>query len=285
MSTTTKKDLKWAVLIIGFVAVIVFAASVSTARAQAFCQDPFGEYIGGIYFPSARPGWDRGGYGPCMPADYANIYGRQVHRWFEQYGMLGWFPMSGVPHGGVWGRPVHGGYQPVLDAYERPLSGRQRFERAAGIVALGTGIGAAKGGGKGAAIGALISGGIAAINDSRYRGRGQTHVPPPAVQIPAASQPYPPGYEPTMVRPGPQGQREVVEVRNPFRYDVEIWHSSDPGTTWVIRKNSSRQLPWPPSGESFEGHFRKPQDGGGWALVQVQVNGDGPRFILDPPED
>ena len=64
-----------------------------------------------------------------------------------------------------------------------------------------------------------------------------------------------------------------------------LWHSDKPGMTWEIRGRSSKRLPWPVEGEGFEGYFRKPQNGGGWTFETVQINADGARFILDPPED
>lgn len=291
-----KKLAKFAGIVIAFLTLVIWAASVSPVGAQT-CQGfgPDGRmsvYVAGLQIPNAgnvpdpafATQW-------CMPNDYSQVYRRH----FGQYGVLDWVPMAGVPYGGFWGQAVPGGYQPVLSGDGQPLTGRQRIERGAGIAILGGAIGNAAGGERGGWIGFAAGVGAALINDSRYRGRDNAPAPQPqpttptqpTVQIPPS--PYPPDYQPpvahTPVRPVRYRSEDMVEVKNPFRYDVEVWHSNDSNTTWFIRRNTSRRLPWPPEGERFEGRFRKPRNGGGWNLEDVQINADGPRFVLDPPEE
>lgn len=75
---------------------------------------------------------------------------------------------------GAYGIRRGGNFYPVMNQSGQFLTKRQRIERGAGIAALGAGIGWMAGGGKGAAIGAIIGGAGAVLNDSRYRSQRES---------------------------------------------------------------------------------------------------------------
>lgn len=286
------KELKLVAIVVTFVTMIIFVASVSTAHGQVFCDGSFGEgtYIGGVFLPSARPDFHGVGYPHCGPADYADIYGRRVYRQFDQFGMLGWYPMAGVPYGGVWGRPTQGGYQPVLDAYERPFSGRQRIERVVGITILGGAIGATIGGERGGWIGTAIGVGGALINDSRYRSNKRGN------EEKERAQPYPPEYQPPPQPPTVEftpretmdsqafrrqsRQREFTyRVINDWPVDILLYYEGDPtGQTWPVRRRSSTRVP------RREGVLTaivvRPAADGTFKEESITVVGDGEKFQI-----
>lgn len=257
---------------IAFLTLVIWASSVSPAGAQT-CQTPFGDHIAGVYFPKAQPGWDLGG--PQMPC------------WLE------WLPTANVPGGGVWGRRVPGGYEPVMDAHGQPLSGRQRIERGAGITLGGAVIGRAVGGPTGGWIG--LAGGVAAalINDSRYRGRDEAPAQPQPTQTPVPAQPsveippslYPPDYQPPQAGPTKYGsrQREIkYQVVNPWPVDAVVYYDSNPDETWVARRNSSSLLI--PRREGTLMAQVATTANGGFIDEEVVVRGDGKKFIIPDPE-
>ena len=283
------------VSVVTFVAaLIIWAASASPAHAQTSCDDAFGEgtYIAGTFFPSARPDWNGVGYPYCGPADYAQIYSRN----FGAHGMLDWLPMGGVPRGGVWGRRGPQGYEPVLDGCERPLGGRQRIERAAGIPLLGGGIGRAVGGERGGWIGLVIGAAGAAINDSRYESRAEYEecledlekrpVSLPQGQVRPPS-PVPPGYQQPTTQPSGRtpirsSRREPrFRVVNTWPVDCVLHYDSNEDETWVARRRSSSlRIP------QREGNLTATcvtTETGGFREETPDVIGDGEKFVISAP--
>ncbi len=143
-----------------------------------------------------------------------------------------------IPYGGYYGiRTDGGGFYPMYDRDRRPLSGRQRIERAAGIVGIPAAIGAAAGGWKGGIIGAAIGGGVALLNDSRYRGRNDNVIVTPPSQPPPQQQPVywshgapvAVGTRPTAAAgsyqpvSGPAQQEGGWKIRNRTGFKVELW--------------------------------------------------------------
>ena len=195
-----KKNMVFSVIVF-----VGFLASVMPASAQ-FCQDGRGEYIGGVYFPNSRPGYDRAGYMPCTPQDYA-----QMSHYFPGYGNLDWFPYGGALGGGYWGLPGRGGFYPYLNGYGQPLGPVGKGAMIGG--ALGAGIGVASGGARGGLAGVLIgaAGGAIVGTIVDHRHNGQSAQRPNVQQFPVAQeQPTP------QVIPYPVGQyqpRQVGEVK------------------------------------------------------------------------
>ena len=254
--------------------VIALIVSVQPASAQ-YCQDLGGEMIGGVYFPNAQPGrWDRGGYqNYCTPRDYI-----RSSRYFDGYGLLDWLPMAGMVGGGVWGR----GGQPVLYSDGQPLTKGQRIERAIGITAIATSIGAAIGGGKGAAIGAGIGGGGALILDSATsRGQRSNQVPSqPQASSEAQANPPPATPPQTQVQWRPVSQIRYAVV-NPWPVDAIVYYDSNPAERWVARRNSSYlQIP------RREGTLMAvvtTTATGGFEDLNLVVKGDGKKFVIPQP--
>ncbi len=275
------------ILVALFVFVAMFAV-VAPASAQAFCQDGRGEYIGGVYFPSARPGYDRGGYQLCGPADYANIYEHGARRYFDGYGLLDWLPMAGVPYGGMWGR----GGRPYLNGYGQPLGPTGKGALIGG--ALGAGIGIARGGAKGAAAGGLIGLGVGAIVGAVVERRHpqQSNQEVSVQQVPqqtpetSAAQPYPPDYNPVrdgrvaqdVPRPRQATAGQTFRVVNSTKLTVFVWDTFNPGQVYTIGPGRTEKVSRP-EGE-LTGSAWTTTTTGGVEPTDVSIVGDGVKFLV-----
>ena len=270
--------------LIALLALVSALVSAVPAAAQ-FCQDGRGEWIGGVYFPSARPGYDLGGYSPCHGRDYARIREHQVGRYFQQYGWLNWFPYEGIPGGGYLGNGRYGYY----DGYGKPLGSTGKGALIG--AAAGAGIGIIRGSTRDAIGGGLIgaAGGaiIGALIERRQNRSAQTAGSVPAERDIQARQ-YPPDYNQDTVRRAgrvlvSQPQQTFV-VRNRTNVSVEIWDSANEGgQRWTIRPRGSIKVPRPEGNLVGEVMVTRPD--GSVQAEDVKVIGDGEEFQVAFPKE
>jgi len=115
---------------------------------------------------------------------------------------------------GAYGLPMgRGGFYPMYDRDRQPLSGRQRIERGAGIVAAADGVRRIINNPRGAAGWIEAAVGAVLVNDSRYRGQ-------PKNQRDNGTMVVPPQQD---VRVGPDGIPVMVGTRSGVRPIVEKW--------------------------------------------------------------
>lgn len=226
-----------------FVVLIVLASAVSAS----------GQTIRWGYIPQTPEGWyykvqgDQVGMLTAdnlgMVRDLSNQLRRSNIRSLADD--LRW---NGVAYGINTGR----GFYPMYDREGRALSERQRIERAAGIITIPAVIGAAKWGKKGGIIGAVIGGGVALLNDSRYRGSDKNSVVTPPLPQQQGQQRY----------PYPQAGRGPIS--NPPSLAVGEWR--------VSNRTSKRAELW--DGEQFIARIEP------WQSVQVDAPQNGYKAVL-----
>lgn len=145
-----------------------------------------------------------------------------------------------VMNGGYYGISTPRSFHPMLDQNRRPLSGRQRIERGAGIVAMADGARRIINNPRGAAGWIEAAVGAVLVNDSRYRGEPKKNQRDGGV----------------IVTPPSQGQQDGVPVGVGTRPNRQEPVSSPPSTVgeWrVTNQTSKRAELW--DGDQFIDQF------------------------------
>jgi len=285
-------------LVIGVFVVIWFMSCKSAAAQSAFCQDPGGEYIGGVYFPNDRPRIDRAGYPPCMPGDYARMYGR------NQYpdGVYGPYGRQ-LPAGADMCRyPECAGLIGTFHAHKgvlhfRPYdeTNRRMGTLEAGALGAGGGFIATRGIKNRSVAGAIIVGGAAGAgwlasrkahdNCLVIRSQTQSASVPMSAQMPGLeSEEF--ESEGTSVPSQPETPAGLstlrYEVKNPWPVDAVVYYDSNLSETWIVRRKSSA---WVPRREGTLMAVVAVTTNGGFKDETLVIRGDGKKFVIPAPEE